>query len=139
MIDFQKLIRALLGQPEPAQPKLKDFSSLEELNEWFLSHDEMRLPAPNLCDDYSRKAMRLAEEDGYFLSTCLVFKGTAYGAIIFANPDGSVDETAYHIANSAIVGQSVYYVDLGWNKIQKLCDFIPGGIYGSILVSPHIV
>ncbi len=124
MIDFPRLIRALTGQPEPVIDGLKDFATLADLQAWVDLHDELRLDPPNLCDDYSREARALAEVDGYYLSCCLVANGVAYFTQVF---DGNVN----HIANMAIVTdtQEVWYVDLGWNKLVKLCNFIAGGKY----------
>jgi hypothetical protein len=129
MINWQKLIRALLGEPEA--DGLKDFESIDELRAWFELHDELRMPAPNLCDDYSREARALAEMDGYFLSCCLVAAGVAYMTPIFMQPDGSPDTSVYHIANMAIVTdkQECWYVDLHVGKLIRLCDFVVGGKY----------
>lgn len=107
------------------QSSLKDFQTLEDLQSWFDLHKELRMEVPNLCDDYSRESRALAELDGYFLSLCLIDKGMAYETVIFD------DLTVYHIANMAIVvdTEEVWYVDLAWNKLIKLCNFVIGGKY----------
>ncbi len=130
MIDWLRLIRAILGVREP-EPTLRDFRTVDDLKAWFALHDELMLPEFNLCDDYSRESRALAEADGYFLSNALVYKGMLYGTVIFPLP-GTVsfpDESVYHIANMAIVeeDQSCWYVDLNWNKLVKLCNFKIGG------------
>jgi hypothetical protein len=133
MINWQKLIRALLGEPEP--DGLKDFESINDLRAWFELHDELRMPAPNLCDDYARESQVLAEMDGYRLSCCLVAAGVAYMTPVFTKPDGSTDTSVYHIANMAIVNNGpsglteCWYIDLAWGKCLKLCDFVAGGKY----------
>jgi len=110
---------------------LKDFETFADLEAWFEGHDELRMPMPNLCDDYSRESRALAETDGYFLSCELVYKGLCYGSIIFEKPDRTPDESVYHIANMAIVTdtQECYYVDLAWGKLIRLCNFHQGGKY----------
>jgi len=104
---------------------LKDFQTFSELEAWFDLHKELRMETPNLCDDYSRESRVLAELDGYFLSLCLVAKGIAYTTVVFD------DLTVYHIANMAIVTdtEEIWYIDLAWNKLIKLCNFIKGGKY----------
>jgi hypothetical protein len=124
MIDWPRIIRAITNQPEPDH--LKDFETFAELEAWYELHDELRLPSPNLCDDYSREARALAEMDGYYLSCELVWDGQLYGQQIF--PPGT-----FHIGNLAIVNKGqdgltdCYYVDLNWCKLVRLCDFQPGG------------
>ncbi len=107
------------------QTGLKDFETFEELESWFDLHKELRMPEPNLCDDYSRESRALAEADGYFLSLCLVAGGIAYTTTIF--PDASV----FHVGNMAIVAstQEVWYVDLAFGLLIRLCQFYPGGAY----------
>jgi hypothetical protein len=119
-----------------AAKELKDFASYTELESWFNLHNELQLPVPNVCDDYSEEAWHLAEIDGYHLDMCLVYQGQAYSTIIFPNPFDLTqpDKTVYHIANAARIrkpdGTSEYwYVDLNWKKLTKLFDFIPGGKY----------
>ncbi len=114
-----KLIKAIGGCDSQL---LQDFNTFEELEAWFLLHTELRLPEPNLCDDYSRQSRALAEVDGYFLSCCLVADGIAYTTQV-------MDKGVFHIGNTAIVTetQEVYYVDLAWNKLIKLCTFYKGG------------
>lgn len=128
MVDWNKLLRAVKGQPEP---NLHDFETLDSLKAWVNLHDELQLPAPNLCDDYSREARVLAEMDGYYLAPCLVFQGVCYGQMIFPDGDNEPDKSVYHIGNLAIVDDppSCYYVDLNWNKLVKLTDFYKGGKY----------
>ena len=101
---------------------LNDFPNYATLEAWFLLHTELRLPVGNECANYSRDSQKLAENDGYLLSTCLVYDGVAYNTQV--QPKGT-----YHIANSAIVidSNSVYYVDLAFNQLLKLCDL--GGKY----------
>ncbi len=103
---------------------LRDFDTFDELQSWFDLHNELRMPEPNLCDDYARESRILAEVDGYFLSYCLVSDGVAYTTQVL--PKGT-----WHIANMAIVTgtNEVYYVDLGWNKLVKLCNLFKGGKY----------
>ncbi len=112
---------------------LKDFETFADLEAWFYLHDELRMPAPNLCDDYSRESRALAEMDGYFLSCHLVYKGLVYGIPVFTPGDVAPNtvESVYHIANLAIVTdtEEVYYIDLAWGKLIKLCNFMPGGKY----------
>ncbi len=112
-------------KPKESINRLKDFDTLEDLQAWFELHKELRMESPNLCDDYSRESRALAEMDGHFLSTCLVYKGEVYGMIIFE------DRSVYHIANSAIVTdiEGMWYVDLAFGQLIKLCDFYPGGRY----------
>ncbi len=126
-IDWPRLFRAITGEPEPSEHK--DFATFDDLEAWFELHKEMRMPAPNLCDDYARESRALAETDGYYLSYCLVYQGQAYGQTIFAKPDGSPDTSVFHIGNMAIVTdiEECWYIDLAWGKLIKLCDFIPGG------------
>ncbi len=108
----------------PVPISLRDFETLEELDAWFDLHKELRMEPPNLCDDYSRESRKLAEIDGYFLSYCLVADGIAYQTQV-------MEKNVYHIANMAIVTstEEVYYVDLAWNKLVKLCNFKLGGKY----------
>ncbi len=128
MIIWDKLFRALTGQPEPDH--LTDFDNQTELEGWYNAHKSQNLGPGNLCDDYSREARRLAEEDGKFLSCCLVHDGKVYFTQVW--PESEVDD---HIANMAIVnhGKSgnaeCWFVDLNWNRLEKLCDFTPGGKY----------
>ncbi len=115
-------------QPQTLQAKerslLRDFSTYLELESWFQLHTELRMPEPNLCDDYARESRALAELDGYHLGLCLVFDGKAYGTQVMA-------KDVYHVGNMAIVldDQEVYYVDLAWNILTKLCNFYKGGKY----------
>lgn len=120
---WQWLIRAITNQPKPLV--LRDFETLADLHAWFSLHTELRMDLGNLCDDYARQARALAETDGYFLSLCLVWQGEAYGVLIFD------DHTVYHVANMAVVTdtEEVWYVDLGFNKLVKLCNFYKGGRY----------
>ncbi len=109
---------------------LKDFDTLVDLEAWIDLHKELRMESPNLCDDYARETRKLAEVDGYFLSLCLVYAGKAYGTTIFAKVNDTPDESVYHIGNLAIVaGRECWYVDLGWGKQVKLCEFSAGGNY----------
>lgn len=109
---------------------LKDFPTFGDLEAWFLLHDELRMPEPNLCDDYARESRILAEVDGYVLSYCLVADGVVYQSQVF-------DKGVYHIANMAIVDkdethdglESCYYCDLGWSKLIYLTGFFSGGKY----------
>ncbi len=87
---------------------LRDFETFAELNAWFNLHDELAMPSPNLCDDYSREARAIAETDGLFLSCELVWQGQCYGTQIFTAADltNELDKDPshiYHIANMAIV------------------------------------
>ncbi len=118
-----------LKKKEPVS--LKDFATLADLEAWIDLHRELRMDAPNLCNDYARETRKLAEVDGYHLSLCLVFKGLEYGQTIFVKPDGTPDETVFHIGNLAIVTdtEDVFYVDLAWGKLTKLCQFKQGGNY----------
>ena len=129
---LQSLLDKLFGK-SPAAAGLVDFATFADLEAWFDLHKELRLPAPNLCDDYSRESRALAEVDGYFLSCELVYQGQIYGQIIFPDPvdPSKPDLTVYHIANLAIISwtEEVYYVDLAFNKLLKLTTFIPGGKY----------
>ncbi len=118
--------------------ELQDFPTYADLEAWFELHKELRMPAPNLCDDYSRESRKLAEIDAYFLSCMLVYQGSLYGAIVFSDLKDSKkpDLTVYHIANMAIVldsdgkgTEACYYVDLAFNKLLRLCPFISGGAY----------
>ncbi len=131
IIEFFKSFFKLFQKSDPTP--LQDFATFSDLQDWFDHHDELRMPAPNLCDDYSRESRRLAEVDEYFLSCELVHQGQLYGAVIFPAPDGSgkPDVSVFHIANMAIVDdtQACYYVDLAWGKLIYLCQFIPGGQY----------
>jgi hypothetical protein len=133
---FSDIFTAMFGQkqmPAPQPAGLIDFASVSDLEAWFELHTELRMPAPNLCDDYSRESRKLAETDGYFLSLCLVWQGKVYNSIIFpASYDPNQPDTSvYHIANLAIVTstEEVWYVDLAWDKVIKLCSFAPGGQY----------
>lgn len=127
-VDFPRLIRAFTGQPEPVPPPviiyepLTDFATLADLQAWFELHDELRMEAPNLCDDYSRESIELAQADGHRLSTCLVADGIAYFTRV--QPAGTA-----HIANSAIVTdiEECWYVDLAFNQLLKLTNFYKGG------------
>lgn len=114
--------------PEP-RVYLKDFETLEDLEAWFDLHNELRMEAPNLCDDYSRESRLIAELDGYHLGCHLVYQGQCYFATIFPDANGNPDKSVYHIGNIAIVSstEEVYYVDLAFNKLIKLCNFIIGG------------
>ncbi len=128
-----KFLQSILCEPS-CQAELKDFDTFADLQAWFELHTELRMPAPNLCDDYSRESRRLAEIDGYFLSCELVYQGQCYATAVFTPTDftdGTDPKSVYHIANMAIVeeDQSVYYVDLAWGKLIKLCSFILGGKY----------
>ncbi len=122
-----------LPPPVEVADGLRDFETLADLEAWFQLHDELRMPEPNLCDDYSRESRALAEVDGYHLACHLVWQGQVYGTVIFPAPDGSgkPDVSVYHIANLAIVRdtETCYYIDLAWGKLIKLCDFIKGGKY----------
>jgi hypothetical protein len=126
MVDWARIKRALAGQPEPVTKgnPLKDFDNIAELRTWCESHKELRLEKPNLCDDYARETRELAEADGYHLSLCLVADGVVYTTRIF-------DLGTWHISNLAVVSdtQEVWYVDLAFNKVIKICNFIPGGKY----------
>ncbi len=106
------------------QTFLKDFQTLEELQAWFGLHDELRMEAPNLCDDYSRESRALAEADGYFLSLCLVNDGEVYSIPV-------MDKGVYHVANSAVITntEEMWYVDLAFRHLVRLCQFYPGGKY----------
>lgn len=130
MPDWKKVLRGLLDQPEPG---LRNFNSYDELENWFELHDELRMPYPNLCDDYSEEAWRLAEADGFYLSQCLVSEGKAYQTVIFSDPldENQPDKSVFHIANAARVmdSEEYYYVDLNWGKLIKLCNFYKGGKY----------
>ncbi len=112
---------------------LKDFETVADLEAWFDGHDELRMPSPNLCDDYSRESRMLAEMDGYFLSCELVYQGACYGVPVFTQEDVTPNtiESVYHIANMAIVTdtQECFYVDLAWGKLIRLCNFYQGGKY----------
>lgn len=124
----QSVARLFCGHKERF---LVDFKNKEDLEAWYDLHKELRMPAPNLCDDYSRESRALAEVDGYFLSCCLVSKGKCYEAAIFTLPDGSADSSVFHVGSMAILQeeQECWYVDLAWGKLMKLCDFIHGGKY----------
>jgi hypothetical protein len=94
--------------PVLVREPLKNFATFAELEAWFLLHDELQMPSPNLCDDYSEEAMILAEVDGYRLSACLVYEGQVWSTMIFTAADlaneADKDPThIYHIANSARV------------------------------------
>jgi hypothetical protein len=135
---------------------LKDFATFADLDAWFNLHNELRMPSPNLCDDYSRDARALAEADGYFLAPELVYQGQCYGQIIFplASDPTKPDTNVFHIADMAIVLadethladantkdssgnpvpigtplESCWYCDLNWNRLIYLTSFIPGGAF----------
>ncbi len=128
-------LKTLFQKKEPPvkQTFLKDFATFEDLDAWFDLHKELRMEAPNLCDDYSRETRVIAELDGYFLGCHLVYQGACYGAVIFPdkNAPGKPDAGVYHIGNIAIVTstEEVYYVDLAFGKLIRLCNFITGGKY----------
>lgn len=61
---------------------LKDFQTRTDLEAWFELHKELRMPAPNLCDDYSDETIHLAEADGHHADRCLVFEGKTYATMI---------------------------------------------------------
>lgn len=139
IIEFIKSFLDLFKQA-PSAVELRDFATLADLEAWFDLHKELRLPSPNLCDDYSRESRRLAEVDGYFCTPHLVYQGSVYGTMVFDSSDftdGTNPFSVYHIANLAIVlndeahdgKQSCYYCDLSWNKLIYLTSFISGGTY----------
>jgi hypothetical protein len=107
---------------------LQDFATVADLDAWYDLHSPS-LPPPNLCDDYSSEAQRLAEMDGYYLSMCLVAEGRCYQTQLFYTSDGSPDVNFYHLGNMAKVvdKQELWYIDLNWRKIEKLCDLYKGG------------
>ncbi len=125
--------------PALLESSLKDFQTLEDLEAWYDLHKELRMEAPNICDDYARESRALAEVDGYDLSLCLVYAGYTYGVMIFDDPTDITKPnlTVFHVANLAIVltdeshgGQeSCYYLDLAWGKIIYLTGFFSGGKY----------
>jgi hypothetical protein len=135
LMNWPKLIRAILDKPEPTP---RDFKTYAELKKWFDDHLAVSLPPPNLCDDYSREARALATADGYYLSNCLVAAGRVYQSDVFFETDNVIPSQINHIANLAIVEadenglSGCYYVDLNWKKLIKLCNFYPGGKYVSM-------
>jgi hypothetical protein len=151
-MDIAKIIRGLLGQPEPG---LKDFATYADLDAWYTLYTGLQLPQGNLCDDYSRDARLIAEMDGYFLSCELVAGGVCYQTIIFplASDPTKPDPAVFHIGNMAVVNkvetnradgvtskdssgnvvpagtplETCYFVDLNWRMLIQLCGFFPGG------------
>lgn len=103
---------------------LRDFESFSDLEAWFDLHKELRMPSPNMCDDYSRETRELARLDGYWCTPHLVADGIVYVEQVF-------DKGMWHVGNIAIVEdtQEAYYVDLAFHKLVKVCNFYVGGKY----------
>lgn len=126
---LQRLIRILFP--------LRDFRDKEELDRWYEKHKGLSLPYGNHCDDHSLEARSLAEKDGYKLSLCLVFQGKVYFTQIYYKEDGTPNTEMYHVANLARVIQGkngtseLWLVDLNWQKLVFLTDFLPGGKYAA--------
>lgn len=120
-MDIPRIIRAILGQPEPPQMPLKDFETEQELTDWCHAYWNFYAEEQD-CDIYARDFRAIAEMDGHFLSLSLVADGRYY----YTNdllPAGS----GGHMANMAVVtdegtGGSCFYVDCLFKKIVKLTN-----------------
>lgn len=98
---------------------LREFPNLEILKTW-VAKQNIGLDFNNgnsnyTCVDNALKYQRLAAEDGYYLSACLVDNGKVYGTLV-------MKEGEFHMGNLATIGDTAYYVDVPFNKIIKVCD-----------------
>jgi hypothetical protein len=125
---LQRLIRLIFP--------LRDFQTKEELVDWYNKYAGLSLPQGNHCDDHALEARALAEQDGYFLSECLVAAGKVYYTQIDFDKDGQPDMSMNHLGHLARVIEGTdgssdrYYLDLNWRvPPTKLCGTIPGGKY----------
>ena len=115
---------SLFNTKTPTTPAIMiDFPTYADYEAWFLGHDELRLPAPDLCDDYAKASWILAEVDGYRLSDCLVHKNLAFGVPIFklgevkdANGNDVDLATIFHIASAARVLKDETHLTDGTQK-----------------------
>lgn len=85
--------------------ELRDFSSLEELNQW-LEDTPIIIPAyPSAdCDDWAIKLRNRAFKDGYIMSLDVIGR----------------NETT-HIVNSVIAGRSIYYIEPQNHSVRLRC------------------
>jgi len=111
----------------PIVQPLRDFASYEELRMWLEVNGGIVLVADsnglislttideqNDCDDQARRLQEKAEKDGYRLSVQIVNTGYLCGVEV---------SPLAHMGNLAIIGNSVYFVDVTrGNMIIKVCE-----------------
>ena len=132
MLKLFKKIKELFGAETIIYPELEDFDSEYQLGLWYESNKGLQLSGENnLCDDFAREARELARKDGKYLSLALIYEGSIYGTTIFKTTEDMLDKTVFHVGNLAICKKenTVWYVDLAFKKVIKLCNLASGGKY----------
>ena len=134
LMKILELIRNLFTTTKTVYSELDDFDSEYQLGLWYESNKGLQLSGKNnMCDDFAREARELARKDGKYLGIALVWEGRVYNTPVFPDPNNPAegDKTVFHAGNLAICKKenTVWYVDLAFNKICKLCNLYPGGKY----------
>jgi len=95
--------------------RLKFFDSKVALKEWI---DDNRLPIiwgiPDYdCDDYSIDLVELAENAGYRLMECPVYRGMVFGSVRVSNPN-----EARHVGVWTRINDLFYYIEPQTGEIR---------------------